>query len=560
MEYQADKEVSESEESKQAQKKKADAYIERFTKLAGERSNWETHWQECFDYIVPRKGSITRSDTPGVKMGAELFDTTAIMANQLLAGALHGMLTNPATRFFELVMGDPALDSNEDVKAWLQLVGDRMFILLNNSNFQTEIHEIYLDLGAIGTACLYMGEHPEKIVHFAARNMKEAFIEENNLGLIDTVYRAFEWKPRQVVQEFGLEKLPRWVQEQYAKGCDDDWKIIHVVQPSDDENQAKKNIFPYKSCYILKEQSLILSEGGFREFPYAVPRWTKVSGEKYGRGPGMEMLPDVKMVNKMMETTIQGAQKTVNPPLMVTDDGVIGRVRLTPGGLTVVRAGEAPIKPLIIDARIDFGYQAVEDVRRRIRSGFYVDQLQLSQGPQMTATEVNARTEQQLRLMGPVLGRQHFEFLRPVIGRLFPIMMRRGLLPPAPKVIQGKAFDVRYSSLVARAQRMSEGQNMARAISVAAPLMQMDPNAQDVVNADEAVRHILDVYGVPTSIYRKKKEVDDRRKARADAQAKAVQQQQEAHIADVASKVMPGAAQMQQAQANAPANDTGGGQ
>lgn len=536
--------TADSEENRE----KAKEYCKRFEKLRSDRLVWESHWQEIFDYIVPRKNTVTTKEVPGEKRGYELFDTTAIMSNQLLSGALHGMLTNPAVRFFELIMGDPTLDADEEVKAWLQEVGDRMFIVMSNSNFQTEIHEIYTDLGAIGTSCLYMGEHPEKIVHFGARAIKEIFIDENNLGLIDTVYRLFSWKPRQVVQEFGEDKLPQWVLEQYKKGCTDDWEIIHVVQPADQDKQASK-IFPYKSCYLLKDKGLILSEGGFKEFPYAVPRWTKTTGEKYGRGPGMDMLPDIKMVNKMMETTIQGAQKTVNPPLMVTDDGVVGRVRLTPGGLTVVRAGEPPLRPLITDARIDFGYQAVEDVRKRIRAGFYVDQFMMAQGPQKTATEVMQITEQNAKLMGPVLGRQHFELLRPVVDRVFGIMLRRGLIPPAPQVIQGKSFDVRYSSLIARAQRMNEAQNLARAISIAAPLLQIDPAAADVINADESVKHVMDVYGIPAKLNRTRQEVQEKRKARAEAQVQAMKQQQEMHAAEMAGKVLPGAAQLQQAQA-----------
>lgn len=547
-EYTSSSQSPDSEEKK----KEAAEYCKKYETMKSDRSVWETHWQECFDYIVPRKNDITTTRTPGDKRNTDLFDTTAIMSNQLLSGALHGMLTNPATRFFELVMGDPNLDGDEQIKAWMQEVGERMFILLNNTNFQTEIHEVYIDLGSIGTSCLYIGEHKDKIVHFGARSMKEIYIEENNLGLIDTVYRCFKWKPRQVVQEFGLDKLPLWVKDQYEKGCEDDWEIIHCVHPTkDEEPNERSKIFPFESKYILKDKNLFLHEGGFRELPYAVPRWTKTTGEKYGRGPGMEMLPDIKMVNEMMKATIQGAQKTVNPPMMVTDDGVIGRVRLVPGGLTVVRPGEPPLRPLIVDARVDFGYQAVEDVRKRIRAGFFVDQLQLNQGPQMTATEVMQRTEEKLRLMGPVLGRQHFEFLQPVIERVFGIMARRGLIPPAPRQIQGRKFDVRYSSLVARAQRMSEGQNLARAISVAAPILQIDGTAADIINADEGLRHVFDVYGVPAKIFRQRREVEDRRQARAEAQAQAVEQQKQAHMADAMGKMAPGMAQLQQAQVKA---------
>jgi hypothetical protein len=263
----------------------------------------------------------------------------------------------------------------------------------------------------------------------------------------------------------------------------------------------------------------------------------------------MDCLPDIKMVNVMMETTIQGAQMTVRPPLMVNDDGVVGKVRLIPGGMTVVRpSNELPIKPLVTDARIDFGFQALEQVRKSINSGFYGDLFSLREGPQMTATEVNTIAEQQMRLMGPVLGRQHFECLRPIVDRVFGIMARRGLLPPAPKQIQGKSFDVRYSSLIARAQRMSEGQNLIRAFQVVAPIANIDPSVMDLVNKDKAFRFVMnDVYGVTHSIMSTGREVKETRDARAKAQQAAAQQQMEQHQAEVAQKVVPGAAQMMQA-------------
>jgi hypothetical protein len=530
-----------------AMKKKAQGYIERLAKMRSARTTWESNWQETLDYTVPRKGDVTSTKTDGSKRGAELFDTTAIMSNELLAGALHGMLTNPATRFFDMVMLDPKDMEDEKVRDWCQNVSDLMFQALNNTNFQTEIHEIYIDLGSIGTACLYMGEHEEQLVHFSARPIKEVYVQENNLGMIDTVYRVFKWNLRQIIQEFGEKDMHPWIIDQYRKGNDDQFEIIHAVEPQMD--QGKKSVFEFSSCYVFIEKEIILSEGGFKENPYAVPRWTKTSGEVYGRGCGMQMLPDIKMVNVMMETTIKGAQLTVAPPLLVQDDGVIGRVRLTPLGLTVVRAGiDAPVKPLLTDARVDFGYQAVDDVRKRIKTGFYGDLFTLNEGPQRTATEVNTIAEQQMKLMGPVLGRQHFELLRPMMTRLFGIMYRKGRLPEIPSQIKGKQWDVRYSSLVARAQRMSEGQNLMRAISVAAPIFQLDPKVGDIIDSDQTLRYILDIYGAPNKIQRKQRAIKDIRDNREKAQAQMAKQQQEAHQAEVMNKTMPGVAQVQQAQ------------
>ena len=525
--------------------------IARFEEMKGSRTTWESHWQECMEYIIPRKEDVTSESLPGDKK-TDLFDSTAISANQLLAGTLHGMLTNPSVRFFDLVSGDPKQLGNEDYNRWLQEVADAMFAVLNNSNFQTEIHEIYIDLGAIGTASLYMGEDEKNVIHFSARPIKEIFIKENNLGLIDIVYRCFKWDARQIVQEFGEEKTPKLIYEMYEKGDTKKFEIIHAVEPSEDleyDSEIKKHVFPYKSCYILKEECYLLNEGGFKEFPYAVPRWTKTTGEEYGRGPGMDVLSDIKMVNKMMETVIKGAQMTVTPPMMVADDGVVGKVRLTPAGITIIRpfsGNEVPIRPLITDARIDFGYQAVDDVRRRIKAGFYADQLQMSSGPQKTATEVMQFAEQQLRFMGPILGRQHFEFLSPVIKRLFGIMTRKKLISPPPAGIPG--FDVRYSSLIARAQRMGEGQNLTRAISVVAPIGQIDPKIFDLLNGDAALRYIFDIYGIPAKIMNDNRTVQESRKAREQAQQKMMKEQQAAQQADIASKTMPGMAQVIQAQ------------
>ncbi len=536
-----------------ADKELAKKYLEKHELLVSNRKTWETHWQECLNYIVPRKNDITVQHTPGTKRGNQLFDTTAIMANNQLSAELHSMLTNPTVRFFDLAMEDPKDEDDDMVKEWLADTADKMFKVLNNSNFQTEVHEIYIDEGAIGTACLYMGEHPEKILHFSARSMREIYIDENNLGMIDTVHREFKWKLRQIVQEFGEAAMPPDLLKLFKDGDDRQWDIVHCTHPMSDEDKVKLGAFEFSSVYLLKEQKYILSKKNYHESPYCVPRWTKTSGEIYGRGPGMDMLADIRMVNRMMETVLKGAQKTVDPPLMVADDGVIGQVKLTPGGLTVVRpysGNDVPIKPLIIDARIDFGQKVVEDVRQRIRSGFYVDQWQYQQGPQKTATEVNSLNEQRLQLMGPVLGRQHFEFLTPLIGRLFGAMSRKkGMLKDAPASIRGKKFSPRYSSLIARAQRMSEGQNVARALAVAEPILNVSPSSVDVMNGDETIKYIFDVYGVPQKLLHNARDLKNIRDAKAAQMKDQMQQQQQAHQADVASKVLPGVAQLKSAQA-----------
>ncbi len=531
-----------------AMRDEAARIVLRWGQLETAAINWKTHWQIIYEYIVPRKEDVIARRLPGDRRNSDLFDTTAILANEMLASALHGMLTNPETKFFDLTFGDPEFDNDPDVKNWCQDVGDRMFRVLNNTNFQTEIYEIYIDLGAAGTGCLFMGEHEENIVHFSARALKEIRIDENHLGLIDVVYRNFKLRPYQLIEMFGKDALPWEVLRAAEKNSQDQIDIIHAVEPMNQMELMNPKKHAYKSTYVMQERKQIITSSGYREFPYAVPRWSKTTGEIYGRGPGMCMLPDIMMVNAMMLTVIQGAQKTVDPPLMVEDDSVIGVVRLTPGGLTVVRPGAQIPKPLITDARIDFGFKCVEETRNRIRAGFFVDQFQLAQGPQKTAEEVKQEVEQKLRLMGPVLGRQHFELLRPIIERLFAIMDRKKLLPIAPAKIQGKRFDVRYSSMIAKAQRMNDGANIARALQVIQPIAQVKPEVLDLIDADKIVRDLWGIYGNNHTELKSEADVKKIRDAKAKQQAELMKQQAEQHQASVAKQTAPMVSALQGAQ------------
>ncbi len=525
--------------------------IKRFEQLKANRINWEQHWQEIADYVLPRKDDVYSTRIEGEKKGTtKVFDSTGVHANELLASALHGMLTNPSTQWFELTSGDELIDQQDDVRLWLQSSVRQMHRVLNNSNFQTEIHEVYLDLGSFGTACMRMEEDEQDVIRFHSRPIYEAFIDQNNKGQVDTVYRSWVWSTRQIAQEFGEDQLPDEMRTELSdhQGRYTDHEVIHAVEPVGERYDGPElsKGFKYRSVYVLKEKKLVLSYGGFKEFPYVIPRWTKIAGEIYGRSPAMKALADIKMINQVMKTTIRSAQKVVDPPLMMPDDGILLPIRTAPGGINYYRAGSPDrIEPLQTGSRIDFGYQMMEQIRLRIREAFFIDQLQLGQGPQMTATEVSQRTEEKLRLLGPILGRQQFELLRPLIDRIFNIMMRKNLFQPAPEVLNDIVLNVQYSSQIAKAQRAADATSFLRVIETISPIIQMQPEVMDNIHGDQALRFIAKAYGIPEEILRPQEDVVQAREARQQAQAMAQQQQQEQHEADLTQKSAPAIQAMQ---------------
>ena len=107
---------------------------------------------------------------------------------------------------------------------------------------------------------------------------------------------------------------------------------------------------------------------------FLVPRYLKASHEIYGDHQ-MTALPDVKMLNEMSKTTIKAAQKQVDPPLLVPDDGFLLQLELY-GRLNFYRSGTRDrIEPLNIGANNPLGLNMEEQRRNAIRKVFYVNQL-----------------------------------------------------------------------------------------------------------------------------------------------------------------------------------------
>ena len=247
-----------------------------------------------------------------------------------------------------------------------------MYTAFNRSNFQQEIFELYHDLITFGTAAMFIEEDQSDLLKFSTRHINEIYITENDKGRIDTVYRRFKITLRAAAQQFG-GGLSEEAKRKVDKDPFDEIDILHAVYPRQDFNPAKKDKqnMEFESVYLEYKNGNELSVGGFVEFPFVVPRYLKASHEIYGRSPAMTALPDVKMLNEMSKTTIKAAQKQVDPPLLVPDDGFLLPVRTVPGGLNFYRSGTRDrIEPLNIGANNPLGLNMEEQRRNSIREVF----------------------------------------------------------------------------------------------------------------------------------------------------------------------------------------------
>ena len=522
-------------------KKTATKLLDRLSSLEQARESWEEHWQDVADYIVPRKADFTRTRSAGDKRMEKIYDGTAIHASELLSASIHGMLTSASTNWFNLCFMNNQLQSVDKAKEWLEGVEQVMYAHFHRSNFQEQIHELYHDLITFGTGVLYV-ESTDVGFRFETRHISECFLAEDAQGRVDTVYRKYKMSVRSAQKLFGEGASTR-INKLMKSNPHEDIEIVHVVMPRDERDIEKLTVEnkPFASIYIDPEEKIIIKESGFDEFPYMCPRYLKASFERgYGRSPAMQALPDVKMLNKMSEVTIRSAEKQVDPPLMLPDDGFMLPIRTVPGGLNFYRSGTRDrLEPLQTGANNPLGLQMEDQRRQAIRSAFYVDQLVMGAGPQMTATEVVARTEEKMRLLGPVLGRLQAELLQPLIERCYQILIRQEQFAPPPDVIAGQDIDIEYVSPLAKAQRQTEVQSTLQMLQIVQPIAQIDPKIIDHLDADGLVKHLLKSLSIPASVIRSDDEVQAVRNEKEMQKAQAQQAEQQLVQSEVAKNTAP---------------------
>jgi hypothetical protein len=253
----------------------------------------------------------------------------------------------------------------------------------------------------------------------------------------------------------------------------------------------------------------------------------------------MNALPDVKVLNKMVENSLKAAAKQIDPPLLIPDDGMLAPIRMSPGSLNYYRSGSRDrIEPLNINANNATTINAENQRRDAITKMFHVDQLVVTENRNMTATEVLQRQEEKMRILGPVLGRLQSELLSPLIIRVFNVLLRKGLFQQAPDILSQQELNIEYVSPMALAQRSQELQSIMRGLEIFGSLSQTMP-VMDYIDENGFIKQIIDILGLPAKMIKSDDEVTQIREERAAAEAAAMEQQQQLAESEIAKNAAP---------------------
>lgn len=507
--------------------------ITEFQYLYGLRGNWNSHWTEIAQRILPNDSWLFQNyqqlTQQGDKRTFEVYDSTGLIALQRFGAILDSLLTPSDNYWHQLRASDDKLMKDKATRLWFDEANKTLFKwrYAPKANFQSQNQMQYVSLGAYGTGAMFIDElYGAKGIRYRNVHLGELYLQENHQRVIDRVCRHFMLTARQAYQQFG-DKCPDVILSTMEAFPERQFFFIHWCMPRKDKDPMRKDFMgmDYASYYISIEGHAIVDERGYRSFPYAISRYWQASNETYGRAPAMDALPSIKTLNEQKKAMLKQGHRALDPVLLAHDDGIIDGFDLTPGVVNaggVTADGRLLVQSLPV-GNIQAGKEMMDEEKSLINDTFLVSLFQiLTENPEMTATEVMERTREKGILLAPTVGRQQSEYISPMVERELDILSRQGLLPPQPRMLRSARgeYKVVHDSPISRLRKADEASGTMRwfeTLTNAAQNLQ-DPSIADYCDWDVAAPDLADTWNVPLKYVKSPQAIMKIRQQRAQQQ------------------------------------------
>lgn len=570
---------------------RARAILERFKTMKTEKQPWHRLYQYCGEYVMTRKQNFEGKRAQADILTDNIYDDTAPKANRRMAASLIGALWPNGAKSFRIEPPKEMLDEigeeTEEVKAYYEWVTRRMAEYIDNpkSGFQTALDEYMLDQGAFGISGIQVDDRDDYEVPliYRARDAKVLHVLEGPNGFIDTVYMGTEFTLRQLVQEYGLDAISKKQREAFLTGKQSEKvTVLQAIEPrldGDPTGFGVKNM-PIASVHIEVESEKILRESGFLEMPIAVARFAKAMGEVYGRCPAMESLPSIFEANALGEAWTLAVEKTLDPSLLVLDDGSLGggTIDTSPGAINVVSVsgrigGSAkPVEPLFLVGDLNWTAARRTELTQVIQDHFYYNILfDVESDQRMTLGEFNGRNQWRGQTLNPIYSRQYAEVFVPIIEVSFNKLRRKGLLgvipgsqdelnllasgiipkhipePVLKRMMTGEeVYKITFISPASRIMHSEELAGLEHLTTVVTQVAPVEQSILDIPDWDWIITRMQELDGAPREAIRSAEKIRNIREQKQQAQEQMMQMEAARQNSETARNMGQAAASVQE--------------
>ena len=183
------------------------------------------------------------------------------------------------------------------------------------------------------------------------------------------------------------------------------------------------------------------SEGLVEELPFNPLRWSVVPGEDYGRGKVEEHLPDLRYLDHLSKSMIDGAALATRHVTMVRPNATGGNLRrrfaeANNGDVIVGNPEDVELKQFTNANGLQVAQVEVGRIVQELSSAFLLSSSMVRDAERVTATEVRMIAEELEGVLGGVYSHLSEDMMKARIRFLMGQMAAQGKLPEVVKMVE----------------------------------------------------------------------------------------------------------------------------
>lgn len=494
---------------------------------------WRQILDEVYEFCMPNRNIITRSQA-GQKKGEKVYNSTAVTSTMNFANRIQSDMMPPFQQWIDIVAGKGLPEQiEEQAKEILEEVSDKLYAVISTSNFDSAVNEMLIDLATGTGAMLIQGGDDRMPVRYSSIPIAQLALEEGPNDTITGVYRTYKVKVRNIIPTWSDAVLPESLKKMLAQESRD--PEVELIECS--YQDVEEDVYRYEIIYSKDKARLV--ERKSKESPIVVPRWMKISGETFGRGPLIQALPDIKTLNALTKMILQNASLAIAGTYMVTDDGVtnpntlkIGSGNFIPVSRTAGPNGPS-IAPLPRSGDFSVGELVKDDLVNAIKKTLYDENLPPQTGSVRSATEIIERVKELARAIGSPFGRLMSEFIVPMARRTLEVMVEKEIIEGGIE-IDGRAVKINVTSPLAHDQNLSDVDSVVRWLEIMLATI-----GEDAMMLGAKVEDMPDYLGNKLGVSQTLIRTKDERKELANTESQRKEQERDTALAVEEAKVTP---------------------
>lgn len=398
----------------------------RYNETKQYKDRWLALYKDLYAYVIPDRDAFNikwNYNDAGKPVNNMIWDTTAMMAAYQRANDLHGLLL-PKDRIWGKLVLDPHIFSKqviEEYQTQLDEINDKIFFYINESNLSRVVSSSNLDLVG-GTAAIWVESIDDNTpLYFRSIPAVALYIEYSNDDVLNTCWYQCRMSGRKVTQNF-----PKYKGIMYGKLKDSPNDMVALVY-----GQIKMTDDKFYIYAFLEDDPFTPLFEIDRAYPQIIVYRDRVRpGESDGRGVGLDMLPTIKDLNKIVECDRKALSLKAYPPMFYDNDKFFNpysvrqwagaMIARNPMGRDPLTVMQMPNSPEVLPH--------IQALQNDIRVAFQVDPLGEINTPVRSATEISIRENRAQRTSATDISRLINELPKQIFDVSAKILSERRLI------------------------------------------------------------------------------------------------------------------------------------